>query len=632
MNLRDSADRFSHDIDQLLYEAGLTDPGSTPDDYTDLLKLARRLVSTDLSRQSKIRYSLRRRLLSRMDHRPVTTTEIPGPLSLIKQRFKSGQIKPGLPAPLFKSRVILATLAGLILFLGLIGWASRSDLPVRQKWVELLAQVLAYLPSDHEVAPHRLALRWQFRGEGGISSPPAAANGLIYAGSNAGYVYALDAQTGQEVWRFQTGGGVNLAPTAAWGLVYAVSEDGQFYALDSHTGLEKWRFKAADRFSLGPTIAGETVFVGAADGVLYALDARTAQEKWRFKAGNALLPNATVAGQTLYVGSQDHYLYALALETGQEKWRFNTGDWLSTAPIEVAGLVYAGSYDENLYVLDARTCQEVRRYNLGRQVRTSATLAGGIIYFASYDSYLHAVDGTTGEEKWRFKMDKQTLSSPCVVEGVVYIGGGDGYLYAVNAQTGAEVARYGVDSQIYTAPVVAEGTIYFVSGKGELYAVGRATLPSGVQSPTLAVTAPAKAEPAGFQFTPGGWYAVGQEAVIRFQGRMLDGAGHPVNGVSVQADNGARSLLSLPSGPSRWRPNAKDGAWEIVIPAAERDAGWWWLTVVRYECSPAETFEPQCRQITRLSESVKVKVSYPAETVINADWTCQWDCKNFERK
>lgn len=624
MNQRDNADRFSHDIDQLLHETGLTDPASTPAEYAELLQLARRLASTDLSRQSKIRYPLRRRLLGRLDQRPVTTAEIPGPTSLLKQLFKPGHIKLGIPAPRFRSKLILATLAGLILLVGLFAWVSPSNQPIRQQWIELLAQVIAHLQFNREITPHELALRWRFRGEDGISSPPTTADGLIFAGSNAGYVYALDAQTGQEVWRFRTGGEVSLTPAVAAGLVYAASEDGQLYALAGPTGQEEWRFQAGGPFTLGPTIAGETVFVGTVNGDLYALDARTAQEKWRFKAGNAILPEVAVSGSTLYVGSKDHYLYALAAETGQEKWRFNAGDWLSTAAVEVAGQVYVGSYDENLYVLEAATGREVRRYNLGRQVRTSATLAGGMIYFGSYDSYLHAVDGASGETKWRFKMQKQTLSSPRVLDGVVYIGGGDGYLYEVNAQTGAEMARFGVDSQIYTPPLVAAGLIYFVSGKGELYAVGRAPLSSSTVTPAAPATGLLKAESAGFQFTPGGWYVAGQAAAIHFQGRMTDGAGQPVSGVSVQADNGTTSVLSQPS--------ATNGTWEIVIPEAERGAGWWWLTAVRYECPAAEPFDPQCRQITRLSESVKVEVSYPTETVINADWTCQWACETVGRK
>jgi|GEM_PF-2856350 len=629
MSQKDLVDRFNREVDQLLHEAGRTDPTPTSGDYDELLEVAHLLAEADFSRQSKIRHSLRRRLLNRIDQTPATTAEIPGPLGLVKQIFQPDRSQSWPPARRRRNKFALATLAGLIVVFSFI--ALASNLQARQQLVDLLARVLAYLPVEEQIEPHTLWLRWQFRGEDGINSPPVATDGVIYAGSNAGYLYALDGRSGEELWRFETSGGVSLAPAVAGETVYAVSDEGHLYALDRQTGREQWRFDTAGRFTFGPTIAGNLVLVGADDGYLYALEAGAPREQWQFKAQSGILPQTTVAGDTLYVGSQDHHLYALELDTGREKWRFDAGDWISTEPVEVAGLVYLGSYDEHLYVIEADTGREVQRHNLGNKVRTSATLAGDTIYFGSYDSYLHAVDGPTGQEKWRFKMGKQIRSAPVVVSGVVYIGSGDGNLYEVNARTGAEIARYGVDSQIYSTPAVLGDTIYFVSGKGDLYAVQKTPLPSGEEQPVTAATA--TTEPAGFQFTPGGWYAVGQDEVIRFRGRLVDGAGRPVNGFSIQADNGSGSFLSPPAGANRWQPQAEAGEWEIVIPDAERNAGWWWLTAVQAECVADESgFDPQCQEFTRLSESVKVEIVYPAETVINADWTCQWDCGQGEEE
>lgn len=636
MNKRDLADRFSSDVDVLLHEAGVTDPKPAAPEYDDMLDLARTLATTDFSHQSQIRRSLRRRLLSRIDPTPVTTAEIPGPIGLIKQLFAPGQVRSWQPhGHPFRNKVVLAALTSLLIIFGFVVFVARPELQVRQNVVALLAQVFSYLPFDQGVTPHGLALRWEFRGDGGISSDPVAANGLLYAGSNAGYLYALDPQTGEERWHFKMGGGINLAPTVAAGVLYAAGDDGTLVGLDSQTGLEVWHFKTTAPFSSGPIVAGDTVYAGTEQGLLYALEARTGRERWRFKAGSAISSAPTATETTLYVASHDHQLYALEPATGREKWRFEAGNWLSTPAVEVAGLVYVGSHDENLYVLDAETGQEIRRYSLPyNAVRTSATLADGVIYFGSYDSYLHAVDAASGNELWRFKMGKQTRSSPTVVDGLVYIGSGDGYLYEVDAGTGVELARYGTDSHIYTTPAVVGDTIYVVNGKGELSAIQKAPLPAAEEQPETTVAVPVQAESPGFQFTPQAWYVSGGDGVIRFRGRMVDGAGNPVDGVSVQADNGSASILSAPGGSNRWQPRAETGAWEIVIPDAEAGAGWWWLTAVRYECPAGEAdFDPQCETFTRLSESIKVEVVYPDETIINADWTCQWNCQNFgERK
>jgi len=57
------------------------------------------------------------------------------------------------------------------------------------------------------------ARRWNFA----IHSPPwtgvlSTAGGLVFAGSNEGNFFALDARTGRSLWDFQTGGQVRAGP------------------------------------------------------------------------------------------------------------------------------------------------------------------------------------------------------------------------------------------------------------------------------------------------------------------------------------------------------------------------------------------------------------------------------------
>jgi len=64
MNEQDWADRFSHDVDSLLNEAGQTGAEPTPAEYRQALDLARTLTTTDFSVESRVRKTLRRRLLN----------------------------------------------------------------------------------------------------------------------------------------------------------------------------------------------------------------------------------------------------------------------------------------------------------------------------------------------------------------------------------------------------------------------------------------------------------------------------------------------------------------------------------------------------------------------------------------
>ena len=53
---------------------------------------------------------------------------------------------------------------------------------------------------------------WKFQTGGAVASSPAVFAGVVYAGSQDGTVYAVDATTGTERWHFATGGPVASSP------------------------------------------------------------------------------------------------------------------------------------------------------------------------------------------------------------------------------------------------------------------------------------------------------------------------------------------------------------------------------------------------------------------------------------
>lgn len=166
-----------------------------------------------------------------------------------------------------------------------------------------------------------------------------------------------------------------------------------------------------------------------------------------------------------------------------------------------------------------------------------------------------------------------------------------------------------------------------VSGNPQSVAVAQAAPPpaQSAAQPQPQPPPPPEPEPQ-YQFTPTGWHASKNEAIIHFRGTILDEAGNPVNGFSVLVDNGSWSVLAHPTGASHHYPETVDGEWDVVIPDIRTGMGWWTLTVVSYDCPGFETkFDAQCKQYTKLSEDVKIEVD-PDHTIIWADWKCHYDC------
>ncbi len=104
------------------------------------------------------------------------------------------------------------------------------------------------------------------------------AEGILCFGSSADdSVRALDARTGTERWRFTAGGPVRFAPQIVKGKVYFGSDDGWVYCLDAATGQPAWTFRVAmgpermivnhRMISRWPARSGVLV----ADGVVYCV-------------------------------------------------------------------------------------------------------------------------------------------------------------------------------------------------------------------------------------------------------------------------------------------------------------------------------------------------------------------------
>ena len=69
----------------------------------------------------------------------------------------------------------------------------------------------------------------------GSESYPITANGFVYIGALNGEIHAIDATSKTEVWSHQVGGPVNAAPAISDGVLYAASTDGSIYAFASAT-------------------------------------------------------------------------------------------------------------------------------------------------------------------------------------------------------------------------------------------------------------------------------------------------------------------------------------------------------------------------------------------------------------
>jgi len=80
-----------------------------------------------------------------------------------------------------------------------------------------------------------------------LISSPVYADGMIYVGSQDGYVYAIDESNGDEVWRKDTYGNspISSSPIVVDGLIYYGDEDGYLYCRGEPQGTEGQQIKGS---------------------------------------------------------------------------------------------------------------------------------------------------------------------------------------------------------------------------------------------------------------------------------------------------------------------------------------------------------------------------------------------------
>ncbi|MEU1075847.1 MULTISPECIES: serine/threonine-protein kinase [unclassified Streptomyces] len=318
---------------------------------------------------------------------------------------------------------------------------------------------------SHGGAPGAGTTRWRFATTGTVLSYPRVAGDLVYAASNDGTLYALNAADGRRGWAYTTGGAIGSAPAVLGGTVYLGGDDRVLYAFDARSGAIRWRYSTGGIVHT-PVVTGGVAYVGSADHRLHAVDVATGERRWAFTAGNDT-HSPTVSGETVYVGSSDTRLYAVDAATGEKRWAFPTRGAVSGVPVVAGGLVYFGSTDGGLYAVGADSGQQVWRFP-GASVGAGPAVARDLVYVGG-GKRLSALEATTGRARWTFAAAGD-VHAPAVAGGAVYVGSDDSRLYALDAATGRPLWSHLAPAPVH-APTATEDTVYFGCADSALYAV-----------------------------------------------------------------------------------------------------------------------------------------------------------------
>lgn len=216
--------------------------------------------------------------------------------------------------------------------------------------------------------------------EGNVTKGP---NGLIYAGSDNGYMYAVDKE-GNKKWAYRTEMMIWSSPAFAnstdetqW-MIFG-SLDKKLHLVDQNTGKEIDVFNARAEIKASPLVEYQNgvayIYVGDAQGDFYKFKIKKKkngelklEKVWRKNVGQEIYGSATIDESKVYVGSLNGNFYAFDKSKGKKQWVYRTYSTISSSPIRTGNNLIFGARNGKMYVLNSNTGERVYSFKTQESV------------------------------------------------------------------------------------------------------------------------------------------------------------------------------------------------------------------------------------------------------------------------
>jgi outer membrane protein assembly factor BamB len=332
----------------------------------------------------------------------------------------------------------------------------------------------------------------QFSGGTWYQSKPTAHRGKIFFGNPAGFLFGLDAESGEEIWKFEMGAAISVGPACMDGKIYAGQQGGErfFYCLDAEDGSLIWKQTLPGGWVWGSATVDESlVYVPTVNGYAVCLDGETGHIIWMYPTAKSVPAEPAIDGDLVYFGSWSRSLYAFNKKTGKIVWKTMGVGLDSGTLIAKDGKIYVPHHDNIFKYVDARTGEVLCEGNLNEQEKGNysnfnaspafhndraiftARVGMGLVGVPVHTT-VYCVDAETGKIHWTFP-DGGGLSAPGIANGRVYIGSANSpFFYCLDLDDADINWIYKIGNRIEESTLcIYRDKVYLLSADGYVHAV-----------------------------------------------------------------------------------------------------------------------------------------------------------------
>lgn len=297
----------------------------------------------------------------------------------------------------------------------------------------------------------------------------------------------------KQVWSFQAKGPIDGSPIISDGIIYAPSRDGHLYALDAQARQERWRYEAGAPLRSTPTLHGDTLFFGDDNGVMHAVQSAGGMARWRAALSGKIFAAGAAGAGLMICATQAGQVVALNPATGESVWEYTDGSPFFASPAILNHMVIVCSGPGQVKGLELVSGKLLWTFQAAGQIRATPACREHLALIAGLDGSVVALDTRTGERLWQRSLGSSISASPVLTRDCGFVAGQEGAIFAISRDSGNRLWTGSIAGQIAASPVLCDKTLLVISSDGVISFLDADTGKIGQQ---IALGAPVFASPA----------------------------------------------------------------------------------------------------------------------------------------